>query len=265
MTEIKGKNVVIDARERQLIEFFNQKTEKLVEISVQQLDVGDVVISTVCAVERKEGFDYVASLIDNRLFEQLLRLKEAYECPILIVEGLNQFVFDNVNVKLTSIYGALAKIIYKLQITVVYTANLEHTALFIERLAKQIYSESSEESLVVRSAPKKLNPEERRAYVVEGLIECGPKRAKLLIDRFKTPFEVFMAVKNTKIMYTRTGKPKGISGPLEEVAGFGYKFVEKNQDILFNFDKKISNKQTTTIRPNTKFKDVLGNYSVNSV
>src|SRR4030042_1792703 len=106
MTEIKGKNVVIDARERQLIEFFNQKTEKLVEISVQQLDVGDVVISTVCAVERKEGFDYVASLIDNRLFEQLLRLKEAYECPILIVEGLNQLLFDNVNVKLASIYGS---------------------------------------------------------------------------------------------------------------------------------------------------------------
>ena len=265
MKEEKLKKIVIDSRERHLIDFFNQKTEKLVALNVQQLDVGDVIISDVCAIERKDGFDYVVSLIDNRLFEQLLRLREAYEYPILIVEGLNQFVFDNVNVKLSSIYGSLAKIIYKLQINIVYTANLEHTVFFIERLATQIYSENLEESLVVRSAPKKLSPEERRVYIVEGLIECGSKKAKMLIDRFKTPFEVIMAIKNTKIIYTRTGKPKGISGPLEELAGFGFKFVEKNQDILFNSNQELSNNQTIIIQHNSKFKDVLGNYSIDSI
>ena len=257
MKETQLKKIVIDSRERQLIDLFKQKSDKLVEVSVQQLDVGDVIVSNDCAIERKEGFDYVLSLTDNRLFEQLLRLKDAYEYPILVVEGLNQFVFDNVNVKLSSIYGSLAKIIYKLQINVVYTFSLEHTALFVERLATQIYSENSEESLIVRSAPKKLNTEERRAYIVEGLIECGPKKAKLLIDRFKTPYDVIMAIKSTKITYTRNGNPKGISGTLEELSGFGYKFVKKNKEVLFNINQGVPNNQTPLIQANSKVKDVL--------
>ena len=79
MKETQLKKIVIDSRERQLIDLFKQKSDKLVEVSVQQLDVGDVIVSNDCAIERKEGFDYVLSLTDNRLFEQLLRLKDAYE------------------------------------------------------------------------------------------------------------------------------------------------------------------------------------------
>ncbi|KKM50000.1 hypothetical protein LCGC14_1556500, partial [marine sediment metagenome] len=34
--------------------------------------------------------------------------------------------------------------------------------------------------------------------------------------------------------FTRTGNPKGIEGPLEGLTGFGWKFVQKNQEILFS-------------------------------
>ncbi|KKM14047.1 hypothetical protein LCGC14_1710060 [marine sediment metagenome] len=34
-------------------------------------------------------------------------------------------------------------------------------------------------------------------------------------------------------VYTRTGNPKGIEGPLAQLQGFGWKFVEKNKNILF--------------------------------
>lgn len=230
------KKIIIDSREFHLINFFKAKRDILIEIETQKLDVGDIVVSDTCAIERKEGFDYVISLTDNRLFEQLLRLKETYSSPMLIVEGLNKFVFDNINVKLSSVYGSLAYIINKLQINVIYTVNLEHTALLIERLALQTnFSNSniSNNRLVIRSAPKKLDPNERRQYIIEGLIECGNKKAKILIDRFKTPYEVFMSIRNTKVLYSRTGKPKGISGPISELKGFGYRFIEENQKLLF--------------------------------
>ena len=55
--------------------------------------------------------------------------------PILILEGLNDNVFENVGMKISSIYGALAFISYKLGIAVIPTRNLDDTAIVIERIA----------------------------------------------------------------------------------------------------------------------------------
>jgi hypothetical protein len=79
-----------------------------------------------------------------------------------------------------------------------------------------------------------MSPEERRAFIIEGLIDSGPKKAKELIDHFKTPFNVIKAIKSTRIIYTRTGNPKGIEGPLTKLKGYGWKFVQKNKEILFD-------------------------------
>ncbi|KKN58630.1 hypothetical protein LCGC14_0549970 [marine sediment metagenome] len=41
--------------------------------------------------------------MDNRLFEQIIRLKETYSNFILILEGLNDNVFENVGMRISSI------------------------------------------------------------------------------------------------------------------------------------------------------------------
>ena len=53
-------------------------------------DIADIVISEKIGIERKGGLDFPASITDNRLAEQLPRLKEAYETPILMLEGFNE-------------------------------------------------------------------------------------------------------------------------------------------------------------------------------
>ena len=78
-----------------------------------------------------------------------------------------------------------------------------------------------------------MSEEDRRVYIIEGLIDIGSKKAKQLIEAFKTPYKVLRAIKQTEILYTKTGNPKGIRGPLANLSGFGWKFVEKNQKILF--------------------------------
>ena len=232
MTEKELIPVIIDQRERKLIELLENKENKLIDVIVHQLDVADIVISEKIGIERKEGFDYVASLIDNRLFEQIIRLMDAYETPILILEGLNEFVFQNVGLKSSSIYGSLSKISYKLGVSVIPTVNLEHTAIVIERIAHQERKKSEDKGIIPRSTPKKLNLIERKYYFIEGLIDCGAKKAKLLVDHFGSVDAVINAIKTTKITYTKAGKPKGISGPLEQLSGFGHKFVEKNNELL---------------------------------
>ena len=86
-----------------------------------------------------------------------------------------------------------------------------------------------------------MSKKERRIYLVEGLIDIGSKKAKLLIDSYKTPYNVLKAIRRTEITYTKTGNPKGITGPLAELKGFGWKFVEKNKKILFGSKKKEMN------------------------
>jgi len=207
-----------------------------IKFETEQLDIADIVISEDVAIERKEGSDFVSSIMDNRLFEQCLRLKETYTTPILILEGLNDNVFENTGMKISSIYGALAYISYKLGISVIPTRNLEDTAIVIERIA---YREQIKDGAFIlsRKAPKGMSTEERRTFIVEGFVDIGPKKAKSLIEKYKTPYRVFKAIQQTEITFTRTGNPKGIDGPLNELSGFGWKFVEKNKEMLFGKKK----------------------------
>ncbi|MFX0134866.1 MAG: ERCC4 domain-containing protein, partial [Candidatus Hodarchaeota archaeon] len=235
-------HIIIDNREHKLKELFDQKKD-IIQYESKQLDIADVIVSNEVAIERKEGFDFVSSIMDNRLFEQLLRLKETYANPILILEGLNDEVFENTGMKISSIYGALSFVSYKLGISVIPTRNLEDTAIVIERIA---YREQIKDDmpLLSRRARKEMSKKDRRSFIIEGLIDIGPKKAKALIEKFKTPHNVFKAIKKTEILYTRTNNPKGIRGPLETLKGFGWSFIQKNQEILFgrkkNPQKKIN-------------------------
>ncbi|MDX1799225.1 MAG: ERCC4 domain-containing protein, partial [Candidatus Lokiarchaeia archaeon] len=134
MTQNNLLHIIIDNREGKLKALLDKKSD-IITYESKQLDIADIVISSEVAIERKEGSDFVSSIMDNRLFEQLLRLKDTYEYPILIIEALNDNVFENTGMQISSIYGALAFISYKLGISVIPTRNLEDTAIVIERIA----------------------------------------------------------------------------------------------------------------------------------
>ena len=241
MSQNKLLHVIVDNREQELMALLDKKKD-IITYESKQLDIADIVISEDIAIERKEGFDFIASIMDNRLFEQMLRLKDTYADPILILEGLNDQVFENTGMNIKSIYGALSFVSYKLGISVIPTRNIEDTVIVIERIA---HREQVKDSTLIlsRKAPNQLSKKERRSFIIEGLVDIGPKKASTLIEKFKTPYQVFKAIKRTEILYTRTGRIKGIKGPLENLTGFGPKFIEKNQKLLFGKKKKDPQKK----------------------
>ena len=232
----KKIHILLDDREHKLKKVFDIKADTI-SYEFKRLEIADIVVSSEVAIERKEGADFISSIMDNRLFEQLLRLKDTYPYPILILEGLNDKVIERTGMKISSIYGALSFISYKLGISVIPTRHLADTAIVIERIA---YREQVKDNMPIlaRSAPKSMGKTERRIYLIEGLVDIGPKKAMLLIKTYKTPYNVLKAIRHTEIIYTKTGNPKGITGPLAELKGFGWKFVEKNKKILFGSQKK---------------------------
>ena len=231
---VKG---IIDDREHELMRMFDKRRggSVVMEYESRRLDIADIVISDKIGIERKGGPDLPSSITDNRLPDQLSRLKEVYEVPILMIEGLNAQVFKETGVNINSIYGYLAKLACKREISVFLTVDLEHTAIAIERLAyrEQIKKTSS---VIARSCPKKATLMEQRVFLIEGLLNCGDKTAKILIDMLGTPANVIKAIEQTKVLYTSTGREKGIEGILKQVRirGIGPQFILQNKKLLFS-------------------------------
>jgi Fanconi anemia group M protein len=223
-------NLIVDHRESKLIKQLEQKQETIT-FETKALDIGDIIVSDDVAIERKTGSDFISSIIDGRLFEQMLRLLDTYPNPILILESFDYLALENTGMNLSSIYGALAYISYKLGVSVIPTVTTEDTLIVIERIAYREQIEDIKPTLA-RRAPKGMTVEDRRAYALEGLIDTGPKKAQALIDKFETPLKVFEAIRDSDIIYTKTGNPKGVEGPLQELPGFGWKYVQKNKELL---------------------------------
>jgi len=223
-------NLIVDHRESKLIDLLKQKKDTI-NYETKALDIGDVIVSEDVAIERKTGSDFITSIIDGRLFEQMLRLLDTYPNPVLILESFDYLALENTGMSLSSIYGALAYISYKMGVSVIPTVTTEDTIIVIERIAYREQIEDIKPTLA-RRAPKGMTVEDRRAYALEGLIDTGPKKAQALIDKFETPLKVFEAIRDSEIVYTKTGNPKGVEGPLQELPGFGWKYVQKNKELL---------------------------------
>ena len=134
MTNLDIPHIILDDREKKLMTVFDTMSD-VITYESKRLDIADIVVSSEVAIERKEGSDFISSIMDNRLFEQIVRLKDTYSTPILILEGLNDKVFERTGMKISSIYGALSVIAYKLGISVIPTRNVKDTAVVIERIA----------------------------------------------------------------------------------------------------------------------------------
>ena len=76
--------IIIDHREPEGI--ITKIRELGIEIEIQQLQLGDYLLSDQVVIERKRGRDFIQSLYDGRLFEQMTRVTEEYDKVIIILE-----------------------------------------------------------------------------------------------------------------------------------------------------------------------------------
>lgn len=145
----------------------------------RQLEVGDFVLSDRVAVERKTTADFVDSLVDGRLFDQLKALK-AYPRPFLLLEG--ESLHGHRNVSPEAVLGAVAAVAVDLGIPVVQTRDPLDSARFLAAVAKR-EQQRDNRRLAVRHG-KPLADAERQLYVLCGLPGVSDVLARRLLDRF---------------------------------------------------------------------------------
>jgi Fanconi anemia group M protein len=217
-------HIIVDHREPQYIIELLREME--VEVEIEQLGLGDYILSDEVVIERKTGRDFVQSLYDNRLFTQIHQLMENYEQVILLLEDF--YIEAN---EYRPIFGALSYLAIRRGIATIPSMGHDDTAALIERMCSWV-QEEHQDPILSRVAPKKMSLPERQEYLLQGLEGVGQKTAKLLIGELGTPGMVFREIQKAEVLYTRTGNPKGLTGPLAEIKGIGPKFVEKNKPLL---------------------------------
>jgi DNA excision repair protein ERCC-4 len=163
------------------------------EVVEEALTPADYVVAEDYAVERKELHDFFRSIFDGRLFEQAERLAKTYENTCLIVEG------DMVNAvkgvrNPQAFWGALAKVMAEHNISVFFTPDEAHTAMFLCALAKKL-QEEERKKITVKHKPKTYTLKQRQLLAVQSLPKIGPERAEVLLKKFGSVRRVFLASK----------------------------------------------------------------------
>jgi len=182
--------IIVDEREKpsgvpDLLKTFGLQVEH------RMLDVGDYVISPEYAVERKEGRDFFKSLYSGRLFDQAHRLSEAYDRPVLIVEG-DIFSFTERVARPRVFWGALTTLTFQYGLNVFFTANAKQTANLIYTLTRH-RGFAKPRGPLVRKMRKTGALEKMQMMLVSSLPSIGPKLAGRMLEKFGNVRSVFSA------------------------------------------------------------------------
>lgn len=151
------------------------------EVEMQQLEVGDYILSERVGIERKTVSDFLQSLIDGRLLEQAKNLAETFERPLLILEG--EGLYTTRDIHPNAIRGALACIAVDYRVSLLSTEDEKGTAKIITTIAEREQKEGREE-IPVRKERKSLTLIELQRFVVEGLPGVSAVLAKRLLEHF---------------------------------------------------------------------------------
>ena len=141
-----------------------------------QLDVGDYVISERSIIERKTRDDFESSIIDGRMFDQAVKLKDTYERVVYIIEGKT---FQG-RINRNALLGAVSSLILDFGFSVFFTQNVEGTVELIVALAKREQGESKNKILIKK--PKKSDDlDVQLVYTMASFPMLGEKAAASLL------------------------------------------------------------------------------------
>ena len=204
LSDFPVKRYVIHVDSRELkSEVAKRLFERGAILKVNNLTIGDYVLSDRVVVERKTVDDFVESIIDkNRnVFNQLINLRKNYQKPILIIEGEDLYKKLSPN----AIRGAIATITIDLGIPILFTRDAEETAEYILTLAKR-EQEDRGRDIALHSNKTKMTLKEQMEYVVSAISEIGPVIARNLLKHFQTIENIAKADESQLMEVPKVGK-----------------------------------------------------------
>ena len=177
--------IIVDTREKQSLIAANLIQRKA-NIEYEQLEIGDYLIQDTI-IERKTFSDFIGSVINKRLFQQLKEIKK-YPKYFLLIEGFD-YDYNKFNVHENAIRGMLLSVAMDYQVPIIYTEDEEDTANFLILTAKRY--EKLRPEIGIRQSKTHKTIDEQKQFILEGFPGIGPSAAKNLLDKFPTLQNIF--------------------------------------------------------------------------
>ena len=176
--EKKAKyKVVVDYREKNSL-VPSELVKQGFEVEFAQLQVADYLVDDV-AIERKSVSDLKSSIINKRIFYQMMELKQ-YPIHLLIIEGINEESIRSGVIHENALRGFLLSAQLDYRIPVIFSEDEKETALYLLLLAKK----KPDKEISIRAKKISLSKAEQIQYILEGFPYIGPVKAKKLIEKF---------------------------------------------------------------------------------
>jgi DNA excision repair protein ERCC-4 len=218
--------IVVDERER------NSSIPELLRnagavIDYTQLKVGDYIVSSETAVERKTVRDLISSIYDGRLFVQCSDLVKYYQKPLLVVQGNiaelaeTSEEMEDPDIKLHAerillAYDALITVATEFRIPTIHTPCAEHTAQLLVTLVNRSLREGKATGPLLRKIKKENPIYIQQLSVLASLPGVGEKLAARMLKKFHTPIRALNAS----------------AAELASIPGFGLARAERVRKIL---------------------------------
>jgi DNA excision repair protein ERCC-4 len=222
--------IVVDERER------NSNIPELLKnagavIDFTQLKVGDYVVSSETAVERKTVRDLISSIYDGRLFLQCSDLVKHYQKPLLVVQGnIAELAeapedMEHADTKLHDqrmplAYDALITVATEFRIPIIHTPSAEQTAQLLVTLVNRSLREGKVTGPLLRKIKKENPIYIQQLSVLASLPGVGEKLAARMLKKFHTPIRALNAS----------------AAELATIPGFGLARAERVRRILNTSD-----------------------------
>ncbi len=177
--------IIVDYREKEITDILKKLGARIIETN---LKIGDFICCNgFLCIERKSYNDFVSSIIDGRLFKQVLKMKRAFPKVLLLVEiGKTKRNFNE-----NAFYAALATLYLQFEIPIIYSKSKEETAKLILWLNKKYKSKGNFSSFSFIKKPKNLD--EIKEKILASFPSINLKLAKRLLKKFGSLEKVFQA------------------------------------------------------------------------
>ncbi|MDO8625489.1 MAG: DEAD/DEAH box helicase [Candidatus Diapherotrites archaeon] len=185
VTGSQDKVVVFADHREQASAVIRELVELDALVTPKQLEIGDYVVSDSVVIERKSVEDFLESMIDGRLFSQLVSMSESYKSPVLVIEGNIDDLFSLRNIHKNAILGALSSIAVDYRVPMLWSRTPRETAEIVYTMAKREQF-GKDKDLRIRTGRKGLSLPQMQQFMVESLPLVGSTMAKSLLRHFKS-------------------------------------------------------------------------------
>ena len=182
-----------------------------VSVRLETLEKCDFVISNKVGIEYKTDQDFVNSIIDGRLLQQLKELR-SFERPLVIIEGEDYYTHRGIHPN--AVQGMLATIAVSFGIPVLQTKHAKETSKLILAIAKREQTTENKDYSPHSEKPTH-SLQGLQEYLVSSLPNVGLTTAKDLLKEFGSAKNVINATKEE----------------LQKIEGIGKKISEQIKDV----------------------------------